>query len=232
MALSPEQIEQIKKKFLEQIEQLPAEQGEYKEQLRQQISGATAEQLEAVLKQQQKGEECLFCSIAKGGVETYKVYEDNLALAFLDINPSAAGQVIVIPKEHYQFIFQIPDQVLWSLMKVVKMLEPLTVNVTQAKGLSIYISQGSAAGQRFPHLSINLIPRFEGDKAAFYWDRKEVQKEELEKAAKEIKESLDKVLREEKERIENIVKEKHKTQMKETEKKVDAKLEEFKRRRM
>ena len=172
MALSPEQTEQIRRKFLEQIEQLPEEQGEYRAQLRQQIMNASAEQLEAALKPQEGKEvECIFCGIARGEVDSVKVYEDNSVVAFLDINPAAPGQVIIVPKEHLQFIFQIPDQVLWSLIKTVKLLEPFIVNATKAQGLSIYLGQGNAAGQYFKHLAVYMIPRFGEDKVTFSWPR-------------------------------------------------------------
>lgn len=229
MALSPEQTEQIRQRFLEQIDRLPEEQAAQKEQLKGQIMNATAEQLEAAIKGS-GGEECLFCSIAKGEAETIKLYEDNLIIAFLDISPSAAGQAIIIPKEHHQFIFQVPDQALWSIIKMIKVLEPLIVNVTAAKGMSIYISQGNAAGQHFRHLSVNLIPRFEDDKAAFYWERKEIAKHDMEKVANTITEGISKTLKEEKDRIEKILKEKQKLQEKKPDK--EEKLQEFPRRRM
>ena len=228
MALNPEQTEQIRKQFLEQIEKLPEEQ---REQLRQQILNATPEQLEAAMNPNQgkegKEEECLFCGIANGDVQTFKVYEDNAVIAFLDISPSVPGQAIVIPKEHYQFIFQIPDQVLWSIFKVVKMLEPLIVNVTKAGGISIYIGQGNAAGQHFKHLSVNLVPRYEDDKASFHWERKEADKGDIENASKALMDGMQKMMKEEREKIEKALKEKQKSEKKEVK---EEKLPEYPRR--
>ncbi|MBU2523249.1 MAG: HIT family protein [Nanoarchaeota archaeon] len=216
MTLNPEQVEQIRQQFLAQIEKFPEDQ---REQLKQQIINATSEQLEAAMGPREgKEEECLFCGIANGTVATMKVYEDNSVVAFLDITPSVAGQVIVIPKEHQQFIFQISDQTLWNLFKVVKMLEPLIVNITKAGGLSIFISQGNAAGQHFKHLAINMVPRADGDNASFHWPRNEVKKEDLEDAAKFIKDGIDKMVTEEKARMEKLMKERHKVESKPAEK--------------
>ena len=213
--LTEEQIKSIKQQLKEQVENLPEEQ---KEGLIGQIDNATSEQLEVFIKQQgsqssegsespseSSGEECLFCGIAKGSIDTIKVYEDNFVTAFLDITPSAPGQTIVIPKEHYQFIFQLPDHILWSLIKTVKMLMPLIVNVTKAEGISVYAPQGPEAGQRIGHVAFNLIPRFSGDKAVFAWERKEAPRAELEKIAKEIKKSADKSLEEEKAKIKSRI---------------------------
>lgn len=206
MTLSPEQVEQIRQQFLTQLDKFPEDQ---REQLRQQIMNASPEQLEAAANPREgKEEECLFCGIAKGTIDTLKVYEDNSVIAFLDITPSIPGQVIVIPKEHQQFIFQLSDQALWNLFKVVKMLEPLIVNVTKAGGMTIVISQGNTAGQHFKHLAINMIPRIEGDKAAFYWPRNEAKKEDLENAARSIKQGADKMILEERARIEKLMREK------------------------
>jgi histidine triad (HIT) family protein len=204
--LTPEQAESVREQFLEQIEKLPEEQ---RAELREQIENATAEQLEAFMKQQSSGQEgggeCLFCGIGKGNVETIKVYENNFVVAFLDITPAVPGQTIIIPKEHYQFIFQIPDMILWEMIRIMKMAMPVIVNATKCQGISVYIAQGPAAGQRIGHAAINLIPRFEGDKSAFMWERKEVAKDELEKVAKDIKLGIDKTVSEEKASIEKKV---------------------------
>jgi histidine triad (HIT) family protein len=208
--LTPEQAESVREQILEQIDKLPEGQ---KQGLREQFESATAEQLEAFIKQQTSGEEqsggtggeCLFCGIGKGSVETIKVYENAFIVAFLDITPAVPGQIMIIPKEHYQFIFQVPDMVLWEMTKAMKTIIPILVNVTKAQGVSIYIAQGPGAGQRIGHVAINLIPRLEGDKAAFIWDRKEAPKEELDKAAREIKLGIDKSIAEEKAKIEQKV---------------------------
>ena len=91
MALSPEQAEQVRQQFLTQLEKFPADQ---REPLRQQIMNATPEQLEAAMgPREEKEEECLFCGIANGKIDTIKVYEDASVVAFLDITPSMAGPV-------------------------------------------------------------------------------------------------------------------------------------------
>ena len=201
--LTPEQVSSIKQQLREQIEKLPEEQ---QENFMEQIENATPEQLEAFIKQQGAGTgECLFCGIGKGTVETVKVYEDQNVVAFLDITPSVPGQTIIIPKEHYQFIFQMPDQILWEMAKVMKLVTPVIVNVTKAQGISVYIAQGPAAGQRVGHVAINLIPRFEGDKAMFAWERNEIATKELEKAAKEIRIGIEKILAEEKAKVQRKV---------------------------
>ena len=180
MVLTSEQAEQIRGKLLEQIEKLPADQATG---LKEQVMAATPEELEKYLQPQVS---CLFCGIAQGKVETVKIYEDSTTVAFLDITPLAAGQVIITPKEHYEFLFQIPDHTLWNISRLMKLLTPLIVNATSAQGVSTYFAQGGAAGQTIDHLSINMIPRFENDNASFTWERKQADKAVLETAAKSL----------------------------------------------
>src|SRR3989344_1864582 len=52
---------------------------------------------------------CIFCKIVRGEIPSYKVYEDDQYLAFLDINPQSPGHVQVIPKEHYRWVWDTPD---------------------------------------------------------------------------------------------------------------------------
>ncbi len=203
--ITPEQAEQIRQKLLEQVAQLPAEQ---QAGLQEQIAQATPEQLEAYIKPAAGAGECLFCSISKGKIETHKIFEDNSVVAFLDITPSRVGQVILTTKEHYQFLFQIPDHVLWDMVKAMKVITPLMVNLLSAEGVSTYFAQGEAAGQMVEHFSINLIPRFADDKAVFAWDRKQADKAELERVAKEISDGVQKTLKEEHEKVEKKVREK------------------------
>ena len=210
MALTSEQAEQVRQKLLEQVASMPADQ---QQALKDQVMKATPEQLEAYLKPAEGAGECLFCGIAKGQVDTVKVYEDSSVVAFLDITPNKAGQVIISTKEHFQFIFQIPDTTLWNLIKAMKILMPLVINTTSASGVSIYIAQGQGAGQMMEHISINLIPRFEGDKAVFAWDRKQADKAELEKVGKEIVAGVTKTLNEEKEKIKQQIQEEASTDM-------------------
>ena len=116
-------------------------------------------------------------------------------------------RTIVIPKEHYQFIFQIPDYILWNIFRVVKIIEPFIVNVSKAGGVTIIINQGKDSGQLVPHFSVNIIPRYEGDKASFYWERKKADKESLESFSKVLRESIEKSLEEEKRKTERKLKE-------------------------
>jgi histidine triad (HIT) family protein len=192
--INNEQADAIRKQIFEQLSKFPEDQVR---ELKSQVESATPEQLEKFISSQQGGEEeCLFCEIASGNIETVKVYEDKAIFVMMDINPANLGHIIIIPKQHYQFIFQIPDEVLWDMFRTAKLIIPSLINIVKAKGFNILISQGIAAQQRINHFSLNVIPRFEGDKVNFGWERKQFINEQKD-VAKKLSEIFAKVAEEE-----------------------------------
>jgi len=182
--MNKEQAEHIKKELFKQIEKLPEEQASV---LEKQIKDATPEQLEEFLKQNAKqSQECLFCSIAQNKIETIKIYEDSDIIAFLDIYPINVGHTIIIPKQHYENIEQLPDVLVNKIFYFVKIFVPAFLEVTKAQGFNIYVSQGEIAGQRLKHFSINMVPRYEKDNVNFEFSRQKIGKDELEKIGEKL----------------------------------------------
>ncbi len=202
--LTKEQAEVARKQILDQLGKLPEDQVE---DLKKQVKDASPEELESFIQQMQQGQkqECIFCKIIKGEIETVKIFEDKDLIAILDIMPASKGHVIVMPKQHVKFIQELSNDVLSKLNNFVKLLSPVLVDVMKAKGLSIYIPQGVLAGQNVDHFSINLIPRYEDDKIAMGWERKKQSNKYLEKVAEEIRKvaatKVVKNLEEEKEKL-------------------------------
>ena len=64
--------------------------------------------------------DCLFCKIIKGDIPSYKVYEDDKVLAFLDVNPNSDGHILVIPKEHYENLFETPNELITYMIDTIK----------------------------------------------------------------------------------------------------------------
>ncbi len=105
-------------------------------------------------------ENCLFCKIIKKEIPAEVVYEDNSTLSFLDINPRNPGHVLVIPKNHYETIFEIPNNELQELVLSVKKLAMAARDGMKADGISVSQSNGASAGQVISHLHFHVIPRF------------------------------------------------------------------------
>lgn len=107
--------------------------------------------------------ECLFCNIIKGDIPSYKVYEDEMAYAFLDINPCSRGHTVVTLKKHYENFTDMPAEDAGSLFATVKMIAKMVEETVSADGSNIGLNNKPVAGQTVPHVHVHIIPRFEGD---------------------------------------------------------------------
>jgi histidine triad (HIT) family protein len=164
-----------------------------------------------------KMDECIFCAIASGKIDSFKIYEDDDIIAFLDINPISKGHTLVMPKKHFQFLFQMPNEISTKLFGIVKMIMPLMINVAKAQGVNILVSQGTAAGQNVEHLVINLIPRYSNDNIILDAQRLKLKEEDFKEVAKLLGEKIASVKIEEK-------KEKEKMEQDKKDKEIQAKL--------
>ena len=108
---------------------------------------------------------CVFCRIATGDVPARTVYSDEDCIAVLDINPAAKGHMLLMPKEHYSVMPQLPDQLVRRLSMACKALAQAALKAMPSNGTTIFIANGAAAGQRAPHFMIHIIPRKDGDNA-------------------------------------------------------------------
>ncbi len=134
--------------------------------------------------------QCIFCKIVGGEIPSFKIYEDNKVYAFLDINPVNAGHTLVIPKEHYIVLPQMPEALATHLMKVVKYLSGAIFEITGAHGINVFQNNGAAAGQEVPHVHFHIIPRFQDDKAIGEWKRNQIDPEKLKQMANAMSKNL------------------------------------------
>ncbi|MEM4263981.1 MAG: HIT family protein [Candidatus Woesearchaeota archaeon] len=118
----------------------------------------TPEQMAEIAKQQ-----CIFCHIAAGRAAAKKVYEDDKVVAVLDINPANPGHILLITKEHYMVMPQIPEDVIQHIGMVTKSLSHAILKALKAQGTTIFVANGVSAGQRAQHFMLHIIPRMEGD---------------------------------------------------------------------
>lgn len=124
-------------------------------------------------------QECIFCGIVGGSVPSKKVYEDDRALIVLDIYPANPGHLLLLPKEHFAVLNQLPEEIVEHLGLISKRATELLFKLLKAEGVTIFVANGAAAGQRAPHLIIHIIPRFGGDGLNFGIAEKEFAEEEM-----------------------------------------------------
>ncbi len=141
------------------------------------------------LKEFQK-KQCIFCQIVSGKVQSKKVYEDEGVIAILDINPANPGHILIMPKEHYSIMPQIPDDEAGYIFMVVKALSNASLRALEVQGSNVIVANGVAAGQRAQHFMVHLIPRKENDNINFQIPQKTISEQELKNIARVLSESL------------------------------------------
>ncbi|MFW9899038.1 MAG: HIT family protein [Candidatus Thorarchaeota archaeon] len=108
-------------------------------------------------------EDCIFCKIVKKEIPSKIVFENEKNLAFLDIFPINDGHTVVIPKNHYNNIEDIPEDELTELFKVIKNLAILIHKQLKIEGYNILQNNFEAAGQIIMHFHVHIIPRKKTD---------------------------------------------------------------------
>lgn len=108
--------------------------------------------------------QCIFCRIIDGTIPSFKVYEDDKVLAFLDKNPSAPGHTLIIPKTHVAHVEDLSEKDASSLFKVLHNLVGRIQDSVNAPATTIGINNGRESGQEVPHVHIHVIPRYKGDR--------------------------------------------------------------------
>ena len=110
---------------------------------------------------------CVFCAIAANEIPSFKVYEDDLVLAYLDINPFSKGHTLVIPKEHSSGLLDTSDETLAALVARVKKVASHLKATLPCDGFNILQNNGEAAGQTVMHIHFHIVPRYGKEEISF-----------------------------------------------------------------
>ena len=113
------------------------------------------------------GQSCIFCRIINGDDPAQLVYEDDHTIAFLDIRPISLGHTLVVTKNHYQNLIELPETEVSPLFNAVKKVAVKVKSGMNADGLNIGLNDGEAARQIIFHLHVHVIPRHLGDELQF-----------------------------------------------------------------
>lgn len=113
---------------------------------------------------------CVFCKVVAAQLPAHVVLEDPTILAFLDIGPLSKGHLLVIPREHYTSLSELPSQLAGDLGFKLPSLGRALMKVTGAEAFNVLCNQGRIAGQSVMHVHFHLIPRREGDQLGYRWN--------------------------------------------------------------
>lgn len=134
--------------------------------------------------------DCLFCKIVAGEIPSYKVFENNETLAFLDINPVSAGHTLVIPKRHAQNIFDITPEDWAAVSETVRRVAIALERALDADGINLMMNNRGHAGQVVDHPHMHVIPRFRGD-GLTHWPHRKYAEDEAEETLAKIHKAAD-----------------------------------------
>ncbi len=133
-------------------------------------------------------DDCVFCKIARGELPSFKLYEDGDYLCFLDINPVAKGHCLVIPKRHFDNLFDFDPSAYPGYLALVQTLAKRVADRLGAKDFNIVNASGKAAQQSVDHLHFHIVPRFPDDGIDMWFHgRKKWTMDELKALADELR---------------------------------------------
>ncbi len=107
--------------------------------------------------------DCIFCKLAAGEIPSNTIYEDDDVRAILDASPAAKGHALIIPKEHFEDVFDMDEKILCASHRAAQKVASKMKDALSCDGVNILQNNGEAAGQTVFHYHVHIIPRYKGD---------------------------------------------------------------------
>ena len=136
-------------------------------------------------------QDCIFSKIVAGEIPAQKVYEDEVVLAFLDVNPVSDGHTLVIPKQKYERLDDCPAEVLGEFCSRLGKIAKAVVSAMNAEGYNVLCNNGRAAGQLVEYVHFHIIPRNSGDGVLSGWPKYSYPQGKIEQIAAKIRENME-----------------------------------------
>ena len=133
-----------------------------------------------------KKDDCIFCKIANGEIPSKTLYEDDKFRVILDLGPASKGHALILPKDHYANLFELPEECAGEVMKLAQKMAVKMKEKLGCEGFNLVQNNGELAGQTVFHFHMHLIPRYREDGQKIGWKPQEVSEEELEEIKNQI----------------------------------------------
>ena len=131
--------------------------------------------------------DCIFCKLANGEIPTRSIYEDEDFNVILDMNPATKGHALILPKQHADNLYDLPDDVAAKILPLAKKLATKLTDALKADGFNLVQNNKECAGQTVNHFHLHLIPRYENDGQRILWNPTTPSAEELDATLNTIK---------------------------------------------
>ena len=116
--------------------------------------------------------DCVFCKIIAGEIPSFRLFEDEATLAFMDINPANEGHALVIPREHAADLYSVSEEALARTIATARKVAAAVAKTLNPDGLNLVQCNGPAAAQSVMHFHVHVLPRVEGDGLSMNWGLK------------------------------------------------------------
>ncbi|MBA4685655.1 MAG: HIT family protein [Candidatus Galacturonibacter soehngenii] len=133
-----------------------------------------------------KNNDCIFCKITNGEIPSVTIYEDELFQVILDRGPASKGHALILPKQHYEDIYELSEEMTAKAFVLAKKLAEEMTKALSCDGFNIVQNNKEASGQTVFHFHIHLIPRFINDDAKVGWTVHDITEEEMQSIAKQL----------------------------------------------
>lgn len=135
-----------------------------------------------------RDDNCIFCKIASGEIPSATIYEDEDFRAILDLGPASKGHALLLPKEHYEDLFALPDETAEKVLPVAKKIVSRMKDVLGCDGYNLVQNNGECAGQTVFHFHMHMIPRYKDDKVGLGWKMGELSDADRDEILAKLKE--------------------------------------------
>ena len=138
-----------------------------------------------------KKEDCIFCKIANGEIPSKTLYEDERFRVILDMGPAAKGHALVLPKEHFANLYELPEDWCRDAFALAKRMAGQMTKSLSCDGFNLVQNNGEVAGQTVFHFHVHVIPRYEGGPEMVAWKPGKADPEELAAVSSSIQKELE-----------------------------------------
>jgi histidine triad (HIT) family protein len=134
---------------------------------------------------------CIFCRIIQKDIPNAIIYENEKFLAFMDKYPINLGHTLIVPKQHYNNLLDMPTEIVGQMYSLVPILAKAITSVINSDGFNINQNNGKSANQIVPHVHVHIVPRYSAEKIKGQWPTRKIAKmQELQGLAKKITEKI------------------------------------------
>ncbi len=118
--------------------------------------------------------DCEYCEALKS-----VIYSDGTVSVFFEKNAAVPGHIVVAPARHFTIFEQVPDSIVRDLFRIANKVSTILFDALGVQGTNVIVENGNAAGQKVPHVSVNVIPRSEGDGLNLQWAPKKIPEQQM-----------------------------------------------------